>query len=215
MTPRQVIIITLAWIRHKKRQKYLNSASSLKAIERNASNALSPARISDDKFAFLQRTLFAWLCTVVLLMTAMVTRFCWWMKMGKKPVFIKSVFSLHLFFAQNNHRCAQDRYILKNLDYLGDLMAGQESHVFKYADKTNLFFQCQVRIAVKEPKAQCKVNFILEAKSSKFNDNHCRDLHVPLLREGEDQLSKNKRKTNGKETPPLFIWMSAVQIWLS
>lgn len=52
--------------------------------------------------------------------------------------------------------CAQDRYILKNLDYLGDLMAGQESHVFKYADKTNLFFQCQVRIAVKEPKAQCK-----------------------------------------------------------
>uniref|UniRef100_A0A7E4VGH6 ZP domain-containing protein n=1 Tax=Panagrellus redivivus TaxID=6233 RepID=A0A7E4VGH6_PANRE len=51
--------------------------------------------------------------------------------------------------------CAIDRHVLNNLEYPTDLMAGQEAHVFKYADRSALFFQCQVSISVKEPGSVC------------------------------------------------------------
>lgn len=34
-------------------------------------------------------------------------------------------------------------------------MAGQEAHVYKYADRSQLFYQCQISIAIKEPNAEC------------------------------------------------------------
>ena len=51
--------------------------------------------------------------------------------------------------------CAEDLNLLNNLDYSSDLMGGVETHVFKYADRAELYFQCQVSLFVKEPSAAC------------------------------------------------------------
>jgi hypothetical protein len=51
--------------------------------------------------------------------------------------------------------CATDKYLMNNLEYPTDLMAVKEVHVFKYADRPILQFQCQITILVKEPNGQC------------------------------------------------------------
>ena len=51
--------------------------------------------------------------------------------------------------------CANDIYLMNNPEYPTDLMAGVEAHVFKYADRPQLYFQCQVTILVKEPGQEC------------------------------------------------------------
>ena len=55
----------------------------------------------------------------------------------------------------NDQGCASDLYLINNPEYLGDLMAGVEAHVFKYADRADLYFQCQIAILVKEPNTEC------------------------------------------------------------
>ncbi|ETN79771.1 hypothetical protein RB195_019764 [Necator americanus] len=51
--------------------------------------------------------------------------------------------------------CALDKFVLNNLEYPTDLMAGQEAHVYKYADRSQLFYQCQISISIKEPSSEC------------------------------------------------------------
>lgn len=55
--------------------------------------------------------------------------------------------------------CALDQHLLGNLEYPADLMAGVEAHVFKYADRSNLYFNCQINILVKDPGSECSVSF--------------------------------------------------------
>lgn len=55
----------------------------------------------------------------------------------------------------NGNGCAIDRFVLNNLEYPSDLMAGQEAHVYKYADRSQLFYQCQITISIKNPGEEC------------------------------------------------------------
>jgi hypothetical protein len=51
--------------------------------------------------------------------------------------------------------CGIDVNLLDNIEYPTDLMAVKEAHVFKYADRSQLYFNCQIRIDVKDPGTQC------------------------------------------------------------
>ncbi|KAK6747820.1 hypothetical protein RB195_000795 [Necator americanus] len=50
----------------------------------------------------------------------------------------------------DSNGCALDRYVLNDLEYPEDLLAGQEAHVYKYADRDSLYYQCQISLQVKE-----------------------------------------------------------------
>lgn len=61
--------------------------------------------------------------------------------------FSESLFILSFFHFQL--RCSIDKYVVKDLTYGPGLLASVESHVFKFADRALLDFQCSVSICVR------------------------------------------------------------------
>jgi hypothetical protein len=55
----------------------------------------------------------------------------------------------------DDNGCGIDLNILDNPEYPTDLMAVKEAHVFKYADRSQLYFNCQIKIDVKDPGQNC------------------------------------------------------------
>uniref|UniRef100_A0A915ATP1 ZP domain-containing protein n=1 Tax=Parascaris univalens TaxID=6257 RepID=A0A915ATP1_PARUN len=51
--------------------------------------------------------------------------------------------------------CSVDKFVLLDLDYVTDLSAGQEAHVFKFADRPALYFNCQVELTLKDRVVGC------------------------------------------------------------
>ena len=45
--------------------------------------------------------------------------------------------------------------MLQNLEYTTDLMAGQESHVYKFADRPALYYNCQVELKIRDEVTGC------------------------------------------------------------
>ncbi|KAL3083160.1 hypothetical protein niasHS_010962 [Heterodera schachtii] len=54
--------------------------------------------------------------------------------------------------------CAVDGLLIRDLDYLGDLSAGQSASVFKFADKPTLHFNCQIELTQHDSTRDCSVN---------------------------------------------------------
>ncbi|KAI1720061.1 zona pellucida-like domain-containing protein [Ditylenchus destructor] len=71
----------------------------------------------------------------------------------------------------NQEGCALDKFLLNNLEYPTDLMAGQEAHVYKYADRSQLFYQCQISITIKEPNSESPAQLrLLKKREANFEN---------------------------------------------
>lgn len=72
----------------------------------------------------------------------------------------------------DEHGCHTDRYVLGDPTYVEKLnMAYRESHVFKFADKVTVRFQCQIRLCLRVDDG-CKgitVSYFLCQKSCPKN----------------------------------------------
>ncbi|EFO27384.2 cuticlin 1, partial [Loa loa] len=92
--------------------------------------------------------------------------------------------------------CAKDKYLLQNLEYVSDLMAGKEAHVYKYADRQSLFFDCQISVTVKEPNQEyCSIPTCPEPSRRKRQTS----LQPEPLMKGSQTLSSFENISQAKE----------------
>ncbi|KAK0397707.1 hypothetical protein QR680_002231 [Steinernema hermaphroditum] len=105
--------------------------------------------------------------------------------------------------------CAKDKYLLQNLDYVSDLMVGKEAHVYKYADRQSMFFDCEITLTIKEPSQQyCDVPMCPDPPRRRRSVNETRLLsnvsNVTSEERKEITVELEKRFTINKDHIDMF-----------
>ncbi|CEF59485.1 Zona pellucida domain-containing protein [Strongyloides ratti] len=55
----------------------------------------------------------------------------------------------------NKNGCSVDKTLINNIEYTSDFVGGQLSNVYKYADRPQMYYQCQISINIKELYQSC------------------------------------------------------------
>ncbi|KAK0397708.1 hypothetical protein QR680_002231 [Steinernema hermaphroditum] len=110
--------------------------------------------------------------------------------------------------------CAKDKYLLQNLDYVSDLMVGKEAHVYKYADRQSMFFDCEITLTIKEPSQQyCDVPMCPDPPRRRRSVNETRLLsnvsNVTSEERKEITVELEKRFTINKDHIDSEDWFSS------
>ncbi|EFO98251.1 CRE-CUTL-3 protein [Caenorhabditis remanei] len=106
--------------------------------------------------------------------------------------------------------CAVDKYLINNLEYSSDLTGGQLSQVFKFADQPSVFFQCKIRLGLKDEDGSCTRSSdhcpvtLRGKRSTTTGENDFDVISQTMTILDIDEPSKSHKKTSELQFSKLF-----------
>uniref|UniRef100_A0A0K0FQM5 ZP domain-containing protein n=1 Tax=Strongyloides venezuelensis TaxID=75913 RepID=A0A0K0FQM5_STRVS len=101
--------------------------------------------------------------------------------------------------------CSIDKTLINNIEYTNDFVAGQLSNVYKYADRPQMYYQCQISVYIKElyqacPKPNCFENIEYTANIGDIiPDEEENIFNTTVFSDPDQELSKMLRKRSLKD----------------
>uniref|UniRef100_A0A1I8BC36 ZP domain-containing protein n=1 Tax=Meloidogyne hapla TaxID=6305 RepID=A0A1I8BC36_MELHA len=143
------------------------------------------------------------------------------------PVLFATIGQMHSCIVDDGHGdrvelideqgCAKDKHLLQNLDYISDLMVGKEAHVYKYADRESMFFDCKITLSIKEPGTQfCPVPECPDPPRKRRHLNYLNNSFNE--KENNYFILKNKERENIEEiceNSNIFIYSTLIPLDLA